>query len=493
MVDIQGATLKSYTAYLAERTASSDGISMLPGLNGAGSAVVSTPTKFIDARDYGLSSAASAATNTTAITTALAAASTAQASLFLPGGDFNLNKIQIDYAVLASQVSIFSNPGRACRLIKSSADGEGLIQIGDTDSAGYIARLRFSNIEFRGYAGNSPFIMQTYDIARCMFDFCQFIGSNGAGIKMNGGIGNKFYGCQFQSNLIGADIDSYVGYAGEPNINTFDGCQFVDNTQWGLDFDNGRMLIVTNSDIEGNGTNGDNTTGGLRIGANVGSFDALEGQGLIARGNWFEANAGRAALSFASGINVWEDCNFIANTNATYDSYGAGGRYYAVRNKYVNNKTNNHFDEAAIGTGNALVHNTFTGGKTIDAAKTQIIDHTVMTTPVIRGMSGGVAIKNSTDVFLANIFNNSGNSWLELSRQSGAALIGVASSLSDADLQLAPLGNGLVRITNPRIVSKAAPASAAATGVQGEVRWDASYVYICTATDTWKRVAIATW
>ena len=37
------------------------------------------------------------------------------------------------------------------------------------------------------------------------------------------------------------------------------------------------------------------------------------------------------------------------------------------------------------------------------------------------------------------------------------------------------------------------PASATATGTKGMVRWDASYIYICTATDTWKRVAIATW
>jgi hypothetical protein len=37
------------------------------------------------------------------------------------------------------------------------------------------------------------------------------------------------------------------------------------------------------------------------------------------------------------------------------------------------------------------------------------------------------------------------------------------------------------------------PASAAATGVAGQIRWDSSFVYICVATNTWKRVAIATW
>ena len=38
-----------------------------------------------------------------------------------------------------------------------------------------------------------------------------------------------------------------------------------------------------------------------------------------------------------------------------------------------------------------------------------------------------------------------------------------------------------------------APSSASDTGVLGEIRIDADYIYICTATDTWKRVAIVTW
>jgi hypothetical protein len=37
------------------------------------------------------------------------------------------------------------------------------------------------------------------------------------------------------------------------------------------------------------------------------------------------------------------------------------------------------------------------------------------------------------------------------------------------------------------------PASASAAGTVGEIRVDANYIYICTAADTWKRVAIATW
>jgi hypothetical protein len=38
-----------------------------------------------------------------------------------------------------------------------------------------------------------------------------------------------------------------------------------------------------------------------------------------------------------------------------------------------------------------------------------------------------------------------------------------------------------------------APASASASGTAGQIAYDANYIYVCTATDTWKRVAIATW
>lgn len=40
---------------------------------------------------------------------------------------------------------------------------------------------------------------------------------------------------------------------------------------------------------------------------------------------------------------------------------------------------------------------------------------------------------------------------------------------------------------------QAAPSAANDTGVLGEVRWTTTHVYLCTATNTWVRVAIATW
>ena len=43
------------------------------------------------------------------------------------------------------------------------------------------------------------------------------------------------------------------------------------------------------------------------------------------------------------------------------------------------------------------------------------------------------------------------------------------------------------------ITTAQTPSSASAAGTQGEVAWDAYYLYVCIATNTWKRVALASW
>jgi hypothetical protein len=40
-----------------------------------------------------------------------------------------------------------------------------------------------------------------------------------------------------------------------------------------------------------------------------------------------------------------------------------------------------------------------------------------------------------------------------------------------------------------RVTTSQSPASNG-TGTAGDIAWDTSYLYICTATDTWKRVAL---
>lgn len=54
--------------------------------------------------------------------------------------------------------------------------------------------------------------------------------------------------------------------------------------------------------------------------------------------------------------------------------------------------------------------------------------------------------------------------------------------------------NGGLYCVAPLILSAAyTPASAGAAGVAGRVAWDANYLYLCVATNTWRRIAHDTW
>ena len=44
-----------------------------------------------------------------------------------------------------------------------------------------------------------------------------------------------------------------------------------------------------------------------------------------------------------------------------------------------------------------------------------------------------------------------------------------------------------------RLRTARTPASATATGTAGEICWDANYIYVCTATNTWRRTALSSW
>lgn len=79
----------------------------------------------------------------------------------------------------------------------------------------------------------------------------------------------------------------------------------------------------------------------------------------------------------------------------------------------------------------------------------------------------------------------------------------VSAQGSDANINftIAAKGAGVVSLSNAlvvnsdsiRIVSTYTPPTAASGGTQGQIVWDANYVYVCTATNTWKRAALSTW
>jgi len=81
-------------------------------------------------------------------------------------------------------------------------------------------------------------------------------------------------------------------------------------------------------------------------------------------------------------------------------------------------------------------------------------------------------------------FETGGNERMRID-SSGRLLVGISSNSGGALLQI----NG----DRIRVGTAKTPASATDTGTAGEICWDANYVYVCTATNTWKRSALSTW
>ncbi len=48
--------------------------------------------------------------------------------------------------------------------------------------------------------------------------------------------------------------------------------------------------------------------------------------------------------------------------------------------------------------------------------------------------------------------------------------------------------NGNLILASPTV-----PATASSTGTTGQISWDANFIYVCVATNTWKRAALSTW
>lgn len=61
---------------------------------------------------------------------------------------------------------------------------------------------------------------------------------------------------------------------------------------------------------------------------------------------------------------------------------------------------------------------------------------------------------------------------------------------ADADK---PVSTAQATAINAKLEWTSVPASASATGTAGQTAYEAGFLYVCVATDTWQRVAIATW
>jgi hypothetical protein len=94
----------------------------------------------------------------------------------------------------------------------------------------------------------------------------------------------------------------------------------------------------------------------------------------------------------------------------------------------------------------------------------------------------GAAIVGTSDPQLKVQYGGGSFNSVTINHDDSKGVVGT----STGNLVLNPAGSVVVK-------NGAVPGSATATGVAGQVAWDGSFLYICVATNTWRRTAHATW
>ena len=89
--------------------------------------------------------------------------------------------------------------------------------------------------------------------------------------------------------------------------------------------------------------------------------------------------------------------------------------------------------------------------------------------------------------------NNSSNAVrvYDIAYSTSSTITGYEDTITDVSANM--LINGNLTVKGDLIAPVITPSSSSDTGTAGQVAVDESYIYICTATDTWKRVALSSW
>lgn len=272
-------------------------------------------------------------------------------------------------------------------------------------------------------------------------------------------------------------------------------------------------------DIRGGGSAKTNVFMGTRVGeANI------SGTNNVAIGHYSMQVSSTGASNTAVGASALQQ-NASGNSNA---SFGTGSLSTSVSSSN-NSAFGNGSGQYATGANNVFIG--LSSGKGASATSPNSANANTFV-----GYTAGVANSVSTGgVFLGNqsgLSVTSGNNNTLLGSNSGDALttgsgnirigqdadgtkvdavdsiaIGRASRAnhdnaivigqgvtSAADYEFILGGTShLVKVPGKLHVATQTPASASAACTAGQIAWDASYMYVCVATNTWKRSAIATW
>jgi hypothetical protein len=246
------------------------------------------------------------------------------------------------------------------------------------------------------------------------------------------------------------------------------------------------LVVASGALIGGNlGVGGDTTfTGAIDANSTADIADTLTLSKVTGTGLYVEANAtidGILSLTRTGG-------NGLSVTDSV--TIGGGIECYGLHHQWgaltVEGITN--LNAALVANSTADIADTLTLSKATGTGLDVVADASIGGT-LTMGIGDGVVTNRITAPSLANIaFYMGGVQRGAFTAPLGGFVLGYGLTVSSGSttLQDTLIQGGLY--TTPDT-----PASASASGMAGQIAVDTDYIYVCTATNTWKRVAIATW
>jgi hypothetical protein len=236
-----------------------------------------------------------------------------------------------------------------------------------------------------------------------------------------------------------------------------------------------RLLAPTASDT-GTLAGGLTVTGAVKSTTNDGSALGASGTGwadlFLASGGVINWNAGNVTLTHSAGALNFGTANLTTTGTAATGALTVTGS--------ASTTTGVTLASASGNVGIGIAHGSALG-------KAHIVGPAGGTSLFVGDATNSSLYITHTGGGATNFKNGGNTTWLT---EAGG---GVTFPGTVATGALTVTGNATLPSGNLIVSTETTPASAAATGTKGTVAWDASYVYVCTATDTWKRAAIATW